>query len=99
MKIQVTKEGTTLTLKPEGHLDTLTAPELNRCVQAEIKGVKTIIMDMEQVGYISSAGLRIMLATEQAMEDCGGTMSVIHCNDAIAEVLEMTGFMDMLNVK
>ncbi|MBQ9009259.1 MAG: STAS domain-containing protein, partial [Clostridia bacterium] len=83
MKIQVKKEGTTLNLKPEERIDTLTAPDLDRCIQAELKGTQLIILDLQMVDYISSAGLRVLLATEQEMEDCGGSLTLIHCSDAI----------------
>lgn len=99
MTIHYSKDGTTLTMKPEGRLDTMTSPEFERRTQPETAGMKEIIMDFEQVEYISSGGLRVLLALEQKMEDCGGSIRVIHVNDYIMEVFELTGFLDILTVE
>ena len=99
MKVDFLKNGTTLTVKPDGRLDTATSPELERLMQPEMEGMTDIIIDMEKVDYISSRGLRILLTVEQDMEDRGGSVKVIHVNPIIMEVFEMTGFLDLLTVE
>lgn len=93
------KDGTTLTVKPDGRLDTATSQELERLMQPEMEGMKDIIIDMEKVDYISSGGLRVLLAAEQYMEDRDGSMKVIHVNPLIMEVFRMAGFLDLLTVE
>ena len=74
------KDGDRLTVKPEGRLDTATSPILEREVQEHLDGVQELIMDFEKVEYISSGGLRVLLATEQTIENRDGSMKVIHAN-------------------
>ena len=99
MNIEFQKEGTTLTVKPDGRLDTATSPELERRMQPEMQGMKDIIMDLEKVDYISSGGLRVLLAVEQEMEETDGSMKVIHVNPHIMEIFEITGFLDLLTIE
>ena len=99
MNIDFLKDGTTLTVKPVGRLDTATSPELERRMQPEMQGMKDIIMDLEKVDYISSGGLRVLLAVEQEMEETDGSMKVIHVNPHIMEIFEITGFLDLLTIE
>lgn len=99
MTIDFHKHGKTLTVKPVGKLDTTNAPELDRQLQPRMKGIAEIIMDLEGVEYISSSGLRVLLAAEQEMEERDGEMRVIHVNSYVMEVLSITGFLDILNVE
>lgn len=99
MTVQTTKEGTTLTVRIVGQLNTLTAPELDHRMHAELRGIGTVVMDMEAVTYISSAGLRVLLTIKQTIEDCGGRLKVINCNETITQVLDMIGFLTFLTNK
>lgn len=92
------KQDTTLTVKPAGRLDTVTSPLLERELQLHLDGVKDIVMDFSAVEYISSGGLRMLLATEQTLEQRGGKLQVIHANDYIIDVFDMVGFMDVVEV-
>ena len=92
------KQDTTLTVKPAGRLDTVTSPLLERELQLHLDGVKDIVMDFSSVEYISSGGLRMLLATEQTLEQRGGRLQVIHANDYIIDVFDMVGFMDVVEV-
>ena len=58
-----------------------------------------IIIDVERVEYISSGGLRVLLAAEQEMEDRDGQMKVIHVNEHIMKILDITGFLDIITVE
>ena len=65
----------------------------------EMEGMTEIIIDMERVEYISSGGLRVLLAAEQEMEDRDGQMKVIHVNEHIMKILDITGFLDIITVE
>lgn len=92
-------KGKTLTVKPEGRLDTNTSPQLEARLTSELPKVNDIVIDFEAVEYISSGGLRVLLNTEQEMEGRKGTLKIIHVNEYIMEVFEMTGFLDVLTVE
>ena len=95
MTINIEKNGEMLTLKIEGRLDTTTAPELEKTINEQSEGIKDLVMDMEKLEYISSAGLRVLLAAQKKMNKIG-TMKLTHVCDAVMEVFEMTGFSDIL---
>lgn len=80
----------------EGRIDTITAPELTDDVKRVIDGVTELIFDFEKVEYITSAGLRLLLAAQKTMDEKDGTMRVLHVNDDIMEVFEATGFAAIL---
>ena len=98
MTINTEKNNETLTLKIEGRLDTTTAPVLEQTIQEEADAVKDLILDMEKLNYISSAGLRVLLATQKKMNKIG-TLRLINECDAVMEVFEMTGFADILVIE
>ena len=94
------KQGSVLTVKPEGRLDALNAPVLGKELQKNLSDdVRDIIFDFAKVVYIASAGMRVMLETEQKMEDRDGSMRVIHVKAPIIEVFELVGFMDIIDVE
>lgn len=96
MKIEKKQEGTTLTVQLDGRLDTTTAPELE-VVLKELGDVKELILDFENLEYISSAGLRVVLGAQKTMNK-QGSMKVANVNDTIMEIFEVTGFADILTV-
>ena len=98
MTINTEKNNETLTLKIEGRLDTTTAPVLEQTIQEEADAVKDLILDMEKLNYISSAGLRVLLATQKKMNKIC-TLRLINVCDAVMEVFEMTGFADILVIE
>lgn len=98
LEIKKTQENTTMTMAPAGRLDTETAPELEEELKALPETVTDLIMDLEKLEYISSAGLRVLLA-EHRMMSKRGTMTVINISDMVREVFDMTGFTDILNIK
>ena len=98
MTINTEKNNETLTLKIEGRLDTTTAPVLEQTIQEEADAVKDLILDMEKLNYISSAGLRVLLATQKKMNKIG-TLRLINVCDAVMEVFEMTGIADILVIE
>ena len=90
--------GTELTVALTGRLDTTTAPELESVLKASVDGVTALVFDMEALEYISSAGLRVLLSTQKLMNR-QGEMKVIHANESIMEIFEVTGFSDILNIE
>lgn len=98
MNIIKTKEGAKLTLALEGRLDTTTAPQLEVEVKGALAGVTELVMDFSQLEYLSSAGLRVILAAQKIMNK-QGKMVVRHANETILEIFEVTGFSDILTIE
>ena len=88
----------TLTLKIVGRLETTTAPALEEAIDTSLSGVEELVMDMEQLEYVSSAGLRVILKAQKVM-NAQGTMKVVHVNETIMEVFDITGFVDILTIE
>ena len=86
-----------LTVTVAGRLDTTTAPELEGSLKDALDTVKELIMDLSQLEYISSAGLRVLLATQKVMNK-QGEMKVTGVSDVIMEIFEVTGFSDILTI-
>ena len=89
---------TKLTVTLEGRLDTTTAPELEQSLQESISDASELVMDFEKLEYISSAGLRVLLSAQKIMNR-QGSMKVVHVNETIMEILEVTGFVDILTIE
>ena len=98
MTINKNLNGSTLTVALEGRLDTTTAPELEAEMKQSLPGITELIMDFEKLDYISSAGLRVLLSAQKVMTK-QGSMKIIHVNEMIMEVFEVTGFIDILTVE
>jgi len=98
MTIEQTKNGNALNLALEGRLDTMTAPQLEAALKEALPGVEALTFDFGKLEYISSAGLRVLLSAQKTMNK-QGTMKVIHANDMIMEIFEVTGFADILNIE
>lgn len=98
MTITKKQEGTKLTLELEGRLDTTTAPELEAEVKSSINGVEELILDLANLEYMSSAGLRVLLSAQKVM-NTQGKMTVVNVNETISEIFEVTGFSEILNVE
>lgn len=97
MNIVKKANGTALTLALEGRLDTTTAPDLEAVVKNELGIVNALTIDLSDLEYISSAGLRVLLAAQKIMNQ-QGEMSVIGCSEDIMEIFDVTGFSDILNI-
>ena len=93
------KQDTVLTVKPHGRLDTATSPVLEKEMQQYLDGILNVTMDFSDVEYISSGGLRVLLSTDQILEDRGGNLRVIHVNEHILEVFRLVGVMEIVDVE
>ena len=98
MKIIKTQNGTAMNVAVEGRLDTTTAPELETELKASLDDISELVLDMEKLDYVSSAGLRVLLSAQKVMAKKGG-MKVIHVNDTVMEIFEVTGFSDILDIE
>ena len=98
MKMTRTQNGTSLTIALQGRLDTTTAPELEKELQASLEGASELTLDFSELEYVSSAGLRVLLFAHKAMSGKGG-MKVIQANEIVKEVFEVTGFADILTIE
>ena len=86
------------TLIVSGRLDTQTAPELEAELDSVLDGLKELTFDMTNLEYVSSAGLRVILKAQKAM-NAQGSMKLTGVNDSIMEVFDITGFLDILTIE
>lgn len=98
LNIQKTIQDGKAVLVLSGRLDTTTAPELEQEVKATLDGADALTLDLEGLEYISSAGLRVVLTAQKAMAKRNG-MKVIHVNETVMDVFEVTGFSDILTIE
>ena len=88
-----------LVLSIEGRIETNTAPEFQNAVLGAFQKCSNVILDFEEVAYISSAGLRGLLLGQKTAQSKGGSMVLTNVNDAVMEVLKMTGFKNILTIQ
>ncbi len=98
MTIQKNLNGTALTVAVEGRLDTTTAPQLEKELKESLPGATELTLDFTKLEYISSAGLRVLLTAHKTMSAKGG-MKVKNVNEVVAEVFDVTGFADILDIE
>lgn len=98
MTITKKQDGTTLEVALEGRLDGTTSFELEEAISPCLDGTEELILDFSSLEYISSAGLRVLLALHKAMHG-KGTMKVLHVNEIVQEVFEVTGFDSILDIE
>ena len=91
LELKATKDGTTLTVTLDGELNTLTAPELNDLLEKELPGMKLLTLDFSGCDYVSSAGIRVLLATFKKMKAEEGKMQLTNVGENFTDVLENTG--------
>ena len=96
MDIRMCGNDAVITLR--GRLDTVTAPQLDKAINEDIEGAKSLVLDLKEIEYISSAGLRVLLSAQKKMQR-GGSMKVINVCEPVMEVFEMTGFADILVIE
>ena len=96
MEIKTNAEGSTLTISVSGRVDTVTAPEL----EAGLKfgDATCVVIDLGDVPYMSSAGLRLLLTAHKTMLGKGGELQVANAQPSVKEVLDIIGFSDILNL-
>ena len=98
MTIEIKKNADVTTIEIAGRLDTTTAPVLEKTINEDIGDAKNLVLDVNGLEYISSAGLRVLLAAQKKMQKIG-SMKVINVCEEVMEVFEMTGFADILVIE
>ena len=98
MKIEKNQVANQLVLAISGRLDTATAPQLEAVVANELTGSEAVVIDCKELEYVSSAGLRVLLATQKVMNR-QGSMLIRNVNEGIMEIFEITGFIDILTIE
>lgn len=98
MTINQAKNGSKLTVALEGRLDTTTAPQLEEVVRTALDGVTDLEFDFAKLEYVSSAGLRVLLAAQKTMNK-QGNMVIHNANSDLMDIFEVTGFSDILTIE
>ena len=98
MTIEIKRTEEMTIIEVAGRLDTITAPTLDKTINEDIDGTKNLVLDLANLEYISSAGLRVLLAAQKKMQRIG-SMKVKNVCESIMEVFEITGFADILEIE
>ena len=96
--IEIKKNAEATIIEVAGRLDTMTASSLDKAINEDIGEVKNLVLDLKNLEYISSAGLRVLLGAQKKMQKIG-SMKVVHVCEEVMEVFEMTGFADILVIE
>lgn len=99
MVIKKQLDGSKLTVKLSGRLDTTTAPEFESSLKQSLDKVTDLTLDFSELDYISSAGLRVMLSAQKTMNAAKGSMRVVGSNEIVKEIFDVTGFSDILTIE
>lgn len=98
MKLTKTIQETVLNIAIEGRIDTTTAPQFEAELKTSVSGVTELHLDFAGVEYISSAGLRVLLSAQKVMNR-QGKMVITNVNEAVMDVFDVTGFVDILTIE
>lgn len=98
MNIKKNVNGSVLSVELEGRLDTTTSPKLEEELKSSVAGITSLVIDFGKLEYISSAGLRVLLAMQKIMNR-QGEMLLKNVSETVMEVFEVTGFVDILNIQ
>ena len=98
MTIEIKRNAEETKIELVGRLDTTTAPALDKAINSDIEGTKKLVIDFKSLEYISSAGLRVLLGAQKKMKQIGA-MKLTNVCEEVMDVLEMTGFADILTIE
>ena len=99
MEFSITRDGSHLVVKVAGRLNAQTAPMLQESMGEALEGILEITFELGDLEFISSAGLRILLAAYKLMDKRGGSMQVVNATGDVISVLEMSGFASLFDIK
>jgi anti-anti-sigma factor len=99
MELESKLVGDEIIIGISGRIDTTTSPELQDEMMKSFQKGNHLILDFEEVEYISSAGLRVLLMGQKTVDAKDGYMKILHVNDVVKEVFDMTGFSSMLTIE
>ena len=98
LEIKKTVDGNKLQIDAIGRIDSVTAPEFESEIKSSIENITALVLNFEKLDYISSAGLRVLLSSQNIM-DKKGTMTIINVSEEVMEIFEVTGFSDILTIE
>lgn len=93
------KNGNALILHLSGKLAIKESQALDQVVRTELSGITDLTLDMTEVPYISSAGLRVLIIAQNMMDEAGGTLTITHVSEMVGSVLQLTGFSDFMRIE
>lgn len=99
MQIDTSLNGQTLAVKLEGRLDTTTAPQVEETLKDVLETCDSCVLDLANVDYISSAGLRLLLSLHKRMAAAGGKFKIRNVQPGVQDILDMTGFSSFLAIE
>ena len=99
MDVTKKQNGSELLLELSGSIDSGTSPELNAVIEQSLKGINSLILDFKKIDYISSAGLRVLLATFKTLSGRGGNMIIRYPNQNVMDIFTTTGFDNILTIE
>lgn len=99
MRVDITTNGNSLLVSFDGRLDSSSAPEAEREINSRLDGINELTLDLTELLYVSSAGLRIFLALKKKMNSVQGSMVLLNPNELVSDVFEATGFDDILDIR
>ena len=100
LEVNVNEINDVVIVKLLGNLDTNTAPDAETEINKKLEGgALKMVISLEQTNYVSSAGLRIFLATAKKITASGGALKLCGANDVVQEILDISGFSTILDVK
>jgi len=101
MGVEIKKErnGNVLTIYLSGRVAVKEAEELGKVVRSELDGITDLIFDLEELSYITSAGLRVFLMGQSSMDEVEGKMKLIHVSKLVRDLLDMTRFSDFMKIE
>ena len=96
MDVKMNRDGDKLEIVIAGKIDTITSPELESKV-SELEGVTDLVINLLDVDYISSSGLRVLIIMQNVMDD-QGSMTIRYVSDSVREIFEATGLADLFDI-
>jgi len=99
MKITKKYNEKDLLMSVEGRIDTITSQELDKEINSEIGNFESLTLDFADLEYISSAGLRVLIATQKKLKADNITLVIKNVNDAVSEIFRMSGFDKILKIE
>ena len=97
MGLLIAKRDEVVIIMPDSQMDTNTSPETEKVLVEQIDAGETrIVVDFSKTDYMSSAGLRVILKTASLLQEKGGDFALCNANEQIVEVLEISGFLEIV---
>ncbi len=97
MEFEKINDGKAMTVRLIGEVDSMNIAEIEEKLLKEVEGVTDLTFDLEQLEYISSAGLRVLLQMQKLMK-AQGTMTIRNVNEDVMDIFKVTGFVRLLNI-